>query len=108
MSSTTTSKVPGCFDHEVDGVLAVFNHDNLVTLGFKVETQPAREMHFVFDNQYLAQATILGRRMVMVAPFPSPALAAEASPPWRRAMLLTRKSPRPVPLMFMAERRGTR
>jgi hypothetical protein len=60
--------------HQIDGVLAVFNHGNLVTFGFKVETQPTRKMHFVFDNQDPAHATNLGRRMVMVAPFPSPSL----------------------------------
>jgi len=45
------------------GVLAIFNRGNLMTLGFKVETQPAREMHFVFDNQVLAQCIYLHARI---------------------------------------------
>src|ERR1700692_2895269 len=49
-----------------------------------------------------------GRVMVMVVPRPGPGLAAVASQPCWRAMLRTRKRPRPVPLIFARERPGTR
>ena len=64
----------GLLNEEIDCVFAVFNVRNLVALGFKIKAQPTGKMHFIFNDKDVAHATILGRRMVMVAPFPSPSL----------------------------------
>ena len=55
---------------------AVADNPGGIAFGLQVELQPARQMLFVFDQQYFAHCEFLGNWMVTVVPRPAPSLSA--------------------------------
>lgn len=124
------------FQQPIDGGFSVRGNHGLMSLGLEIEEQSLGEMGFIFDDQdatgdpivwiasgssvarigaIVAQKSLRfygcnrrGNCTVMVAPLPSPSLVAVASPPCWRAMVRTKNSPRPVPLVRNTVMLGTR